>query len=172
MVRRRALRFSLVLALVMSSPTGANSGPEDHALSFLIDQLGGGVDDWILSSESWGPDPVTGEKVWWAKFLNVKTYAMVGVIADANGQVIGFDDFEKRRAAALAALPPFERKADAALQNYVAESEAGAPSHQSAAVGIFVTANTTAAVEGILQGHPEIARLATSRCRPPQCRLT
>lgn len=159
MIRRRGLRLAIVLALVLSSPTMGNSGPENHAVSFLVDQLGGDADDWILSSESWGPDPVRGKKVWWAKFLNLKTFAMVGVIADARGHVIGFDDFEKRRAAALAALPPFERKADPALRKYLAEAEAGATGHQTTALSIFVVADTTAAVDAVFLRHPEIDRI-------------
>ena len=113
----------------------------------------------MLTSEACGPDPLTLEKVCVAKFHNLKTYAMVGVVTDANGQVVGFDDLEARRAAAWAALPPFERKADRALQTFVAEAEAGLGGRMTASVGIFVSADPASAVSSVRSLHPEMAWL-------------
>jgi Subtilase family len=154
---RRALPLALALVLVANATAIARDGLEQVGTSYLMEKLGGSASDWQLTSWSWGPDPSTGEQIWVAKYLDLRSDEMVGVLANAQGRILGFDDLAVRQAAADKALPAFEQKADRGLQEFLGDSDRGIPGHEQASVGIFVSADTSGAVQAVRSTHPEIA---------------
>jgi hypothetical protein len=159
MPRRHTVALAVAAALIWNGTVLSTTGPEEAAASFLAQKVGGAAGDWQLTSAASGPDPLTGESIWLGKFFNKKTDQMIGVVADALGNVRGFDDLADRSEKARLALPPFDRKADRALAAFVADAEDGVPGHDSAAIGIFVVADPIDAIDAVYRLHPDVERI-------------
>lgn len=155
---RRSFAFALSLALLLTTvvPSAGVSGSAEANL--LAAAIGGTSHDWILVTEAFGVDPSSGLDVRVGKYYNEQLDRAAGVVTEIATGTARLDDLEARRAAAQAALPPFERKADVALQNVVADIEKGLDVRQTVPVGIFVSADPRPAVDAVFANHPEIAR--------------
>lgn len=165
-IRTRSLSLSLAAAILLGVAAGlplqttpgpapaAANGPADQAAAqaHLAATRGGSPGDWQPVHETSTNVPRSNEPMWAGKFRNVATGEVASVYRNSSGQTGGEELFRGRAAEVLAALDPFDRKADQALRDAVGRG----PHDRSLAVAIWLTSDTTAAVNAVIAAHPEI----------------
>ena len=166
-VPARAIVAGLATAIALSAATGlpgpahrgpaqvAASGPADVAAAqaHLAATRGGAPGDWQLVYETTAGVPRSGEAMWTAKFVNLVSGELAPVYRDVRGRTGGEELFRGRAGEVLAALTPFDAKADQALRDEVTRG----PADRSLGVAVWLTADPSAAVAQVIASHPEVA---------------
>jgi Subtilase family/S-layer homology domain len=155
----------LVLTGLLPAPAARAADPITSARQELSRRVGGGPGDFQLVGEtSIAADPgltadpsvTAATGMWAAKFIDARTGAIRSSYRTSDGTTGSGELFDDARAAALAALPVLERKADAPLVAAVrAPSRAGA-----LRVAVWMDVDVTEAEAAVERAHPEVEWLA------------
>ncbi len=155
----------LLLAGLLPAPAVLAADPITSARQELSRRVGGSPNDFQLVGESAitaGPgvtaDPgvTAAAGMSAAKFIDARTGAIHSSYRRSDGTTGSVALLDDARAAALAALPVLERKADAPL---VAAVHAPAPA-RVLRVAVWLDVDPTAAEAAVEQAHPEVEWLA------------
>jgi Subtilase family/S-layer homology domain len=155
----------LLLAGLMPAPAALAADPVTIARQELSRRTGSSPNDFQLVGETAiAADPgamadpgVTGASgMWVAKFIDARTGEIHSSYRDPSGATGSVALLDEARAAALAALPVLQRKADPSL---VAAVDARARA-KVLRVAIWLDVDVTAAEAAVAQAHPEVEWLA------------
>jgi hypothetical protein len=139
----------LLLAGLLPAPTTLAADPIGDARQELSRRLGGSPNDFQLLEDI----EVTAEPGMWAgKFLDLRSGAVHSSYRRADGTTGSVEVLDEALAAAQAALPVLERKADVSL---VAAVQVRAPS-RLLRVAVWLDVDVSAAEAAVEQAHPEV----------------
>lgn len=134
-----------------ASPAGAAEPNAQAGAGYLAAAEGGATSDFELIYERSTTSP-DGEALWVGKYVDLRSGELSTVYRDPDGSVAGGELLASRQAAAVAALPAFEAKSDAALAGAVAAAPA-----TPLPMAVWLDADPTAAVAAVIAAHPEVA---------------
>ena len=143
----------VVLAGLMPAPTAVAADPVTAAREDLSRRLGGSPNDFQLLGEA-GTAADTG--IWAAKFIDVRSGGIHSSYRGADGTTGSAVLLDEARAAALAALPLLERKADAPLVAAVR----GRPAAEILRVAVWLDVDVSEAESAVELAHPEVEWMA------------
>lgn len=146
---RRVTAVGVVLVLLaagLSDPSAVVAADPTAAAQQLADTHGGSPSDYELVYQRTTP---TGG--WAAKYVDRRSGEIVSMGRAAGGAISAVEDLRAAQGAALADLPALDRKADTALLD-AAISNAGG----MLPVTVWLTAETEAAEQSVIDRHPEI----------------
>ena len=144
---------ALLLAGLLPAPMARGADPITDARQDLSRRLGGSPNDYQLLGEA---DVTTETGMWAGKFIDSRTGAIHSAYRRADGTTGPVALLDEARAAAMAALPVLERKADAALVAAVRAQ----PGTGSLRVAVWLDVDVTAAEAAVEAAHPEVEWLA------------
>ena len=143
----------LVLAGLLPPPAALAVDPVGAARQDLIRRLGGSPSDFELLTEATVP---AADGMSARKFVDLRTDAIHSSYRESDGTTGSVALLDEARAAAVAALPALERKADAPL---VAAVQAGQAS-KMLRVALWVDVDVTGPVSAVAEAHPEVEWMA------------
>jgi hypothetical protein len=155
----------LLLAGLLPAPAALAADPITSARQELSRRVGGGPNDFQLVGETAitadpgataDPGVTAAAGMWAAKFIDVRTGAIQSSYRRTDGTTGSVALLDDARAAAVAALPVLERKADAPL---VAAVRAPVPD-RALRVAVWMDVDVTEAEAAVEQAHPEVEWLA------------
>ena len=155
----------LLLAGLLPGPAALAADPITSARQELSRRVGGSPNDFQLVGETAitaGPGVTADPSITAAagmsatKFIDARTGAIHSSYRRTDGTTGSVALLDEARAAALAALPVLERKADAPL---VAAVRARAPA-RALRVAVWLDVDVAEAESGVQQAHPEVEWLA------------
>jgi hypothetical protein len=143
----------LLLAGLLPAPTALAADPIADARQELSRRLGGSPGDFRpLESTDVAAEP----GMWAGKFLDLRSGAVISSYRRADGTTGSVQLLDEALAAAQAALPMLERKADPSL----VEAVRVRPSTQALRVAVWLNVDVSGAEAAVEQRHPEVEWLA------------